>query len=118
MPERAWETLAENSLFSVTMDADSSMITVYLTKAGAPGYYAWLKFPYADWRQLCRMVLPFDLSSRGEKRTSGLGSIERTSADDVALTVGVLTVCIPLDHFRQMQETVQLADQRILKANP
>ncbi len=111
-----WETLADNELFSVTMDAHSSRISVFLHKAGAPGYQAWLTFRYPDWSQLLQLVTGFALSSPGGKSASSIGSIERLSDDDVALTIGSVTVCIPRDHFQHMWETLRLADERILKA--
>ena len=66
--------------------------------------------------RLLQLVTGFDLSLRGGKSASSIGSIERLSDDDVALTIGSVAVCIPRDHFQHMRETLHLADERILKA--
>lgn len=111
-----WETLADSPLFTVHMDAKSSRVSVHLNRAMGPNYYAWLTFKYSDWSDFHRLVQGLDLQSGAYRdETSGSVSIEGPSAGAVCLTVGPLTVWIPTEDFKALQETVVAADKRIVR---
>ena len=85
-------------------------------RAGGRDYYAWLTFKYSDWSDFHRLVKGLDLEcgAHGEQ-TSGCTSIEGPSAGAVCLTVGHLTVWIPTEDFKALQEAVVAADKRIVR---
>jgi len=110
------EVLAENETVAIAMEADSDRITLFLKKVTAPGHHAWLTLSYPDWtalRGLLRRALP---SGGIVHDTPGFGSLERMGRREIGLTVGTLTLCMPVAHFRQLKQAVALANQRILKA--
>jgi len=111
-----WETLADNALFTVHMDSKSSRVSVHLNRAVGPDYYTWLTLKYSDWSDLHRLVEGFDLESGAHRaRTSGCASIEGPSSDAVCLTVGALSLWIPTEDFKALQEAVVAANKRIVR---
>jgi len=112
-----WETLADSELFTVHMDAKSSRITLHLNKVLVADYQAWFTFQYSDWTEFHHLVAGF-VPGSGDQHVSACGSIEELAADSIGLTVGSLTICVPLGHFTTLIETVVLANQRIMKLAP
>lgn len=109
------EELASNGLFTVIMDADTTRITLFFHRACGPGHQMWLTVTHVEWRKLCRLITGLNPSKRGRKRSVGLGCSEKLAEDSVGLTLGSLTICIPMDNFAKLKETVLAANRGIVK---